>query len=191
LTDDEQRQIDAMAAGQRDAFEALYRAHKDPLLTATAILLGGDRSVAEDVLHDVFIQLVDQAASLRLKSSLRNYLMTCCLNRARDYLRRQAAHRKYLEDSVPPVAEEKNPVDGLAALEQQNRMIQLLSMLPDEQREVVTLHIHGELTFAEVADVMDVSINTVKSRYRYALEKLQQWWPDTSIKQEKNNAERT
>ncbi|MEX1233271.1 MAG: sigma-70 family RNA polymerase sigma factor [Planctomycetaceae bacterium] len=191
MTDDEQRQIDAIAAGQRDAFETVYRAHKDPLLTAAAILLRGDRAVAEDVLHDVFIQLVEQAASLRLKSSLRNYLMTCCLNRARDYLRRQAAHRKYLEDSVPPVAEEKNAVDGLAAQEQQIRVIQLLSMLPDEQREAVTLRIHGELTFAEIADVIGVSVNTAKSRYRYALEKLQQWWPTDEIEQESKDVERT
>ena len=44
--------------------------------------------------------------------------------------------------------------------------------LPAEQREVIALKIDGELSFAQIAQVMGVSINTAASRYRYALEKL-------------------
>jgi len=44
--------------------------------------------------------------------------------------------------------------------------------LPDDQREVIVLHVWGELTFLEIADLLGVSSNTVASRYRYALGKL-------------------
>ena len=52
------------------------------------------------------------------------------------------------------------------------RLQRALLALPAEQREVVALKIDGGLTFAQIAQVMDVSINTAASRYRYALEKL-------------------
>ena len=47
-----------------------------------------------------------------------------------------------------------------------------LSELPEEQREVVTLKIEGQLAFAEISQVLRISQNTAASRYRYALEKI-------------------
>lgn len=191
MADDEQRQIDAIAAANHDTFAAVYRAHKDSLLTSAALLLGGDRSAAEDVLHDVFLQLVEQASSLRLRSSLRNYLTTCCLNRARDHLKKQSTQRRHLESLAESSSSPDMPVDDAAAGEEVNRVFRLLAKLPDEQREVVTLHIHGEMTFAELAETLSISVNTAKSRYRYALEKLQKWWPDNEIEQESKDGKRT
>ena len=52
------------------------------------------------------------------------------------------------------------------------------SVFPDQQKEVVTLKIWGELTFDEIARTLDESLNTVASRYRYALQKLQSWVPE-------------
>jgi len=45
-------------------------------------------------------------------------------------------------------------------------------VLPYEQRETITLHLHGGLTFREIAEHQDVSINTAQSRYRYGLDRL-------------------
>jgi len=44
--------------------------------------------------------------------------------------------------------------------------------LPAEQREVVSLHVHGQMKFREIAEQLDLSMNTVQSRYRYGIEKL-------------------
>jgi RNA polymerase sigma-70 factor (ECF subfamily) len=52
------------------------------------------------------------------------------------------------------------------------RLQQAIQLLPDEQREVVTLKIDGELTFAQIAQVVGVGISTASSRYHYALQKL-------------------
>ena len=46
--------------------------------------------------------------------------------------------------------------------------------LPEDQREVTILHIWGELTFAQIAEVLSISLNTAASRYRYALAKLRE-----------------
>jgi RNA polymerase sigma-70 factor (ECF subfamily) len=47
-----------------------------------------------------------------------------------------------------------------------------LGALPNDQRQVMVLHIWGELTFSQISDLLDLSSNTVASRYRYALAKL-------------------
>ena len=53
-----------------------------------------------------------------------------------------------------------------------------MDRLPAQQKEVVTFKIWGELTFDEIARTLDESLNTVASRYRYALEKLKDWVPE-------------
>jgi RNA polymerase sigma-70 factor (ECF subfamily) len=54
----------------------------------------------------------------------------------------------------------------------ESNLRQSLIALPEDQRQVVVLHVWGELTFSEIADVLNVSPNTAASRYRYALAKL-------------------
>jgi len=58
-------------------------------------------------------------------------------------------------------------------------MVRLLDRLPDDQREVVSLHLHGELTLREVAETLHIPVNTAKSRYRYAIDKLREMWQST------------
>jgi RNA polymerase sigma-70 factor (ECF subfamily) len=169
---DEQQLLDAVARGDTAAFERLYRAHKDDLLTAADFLLCGDRSAAEDVLHDVFVALARRASSITLTGSLRNYLLTSCLNRARDVLkqrRRELPSHADVAERREPVSEHRIESDTADELQ---RLADDLRRLADEQREVVTLHIHGGLKFREIAEMLGISINTVQSRYRYALASL-------------------
>ncbi len=179
MSETDQDLVDLIAAGERAAFESVYRSHKDQLLTSTVFMLRGQYVAAEDVLHDVFLRFVEQSSTLRLKGSLRNYLLACCLNRARDYLRREQRHQVCHQVSMNScLSLESIPIDPAAELvmsEQQEQLSELIKRLPDDQREVITLHLHGELTFQEVAQVCDISVNTAKSRYRYGIAKLHEW----------------
>ncbi len=56
--------------------------------------------------------------------------------------------------------------------EEAARLYEALAQLGYEQREVIVLHLHGQLIFGQIAQQLDLSINTVQSRYRYGLEKL-------------------
>ena len=62
--------------------------------------------------------------------------------------------------------------------ERQKALLRSVDRLPIEQKEVLTLKIWSELTFDEIARTLDVSLNTVASRYRYALQKLKNWVPE-------------
>jgi RNA polymerase sigma-70 factor (ECF subfamily) len=68
--------------------------------------------------------------------------------------------------------------DNLEKDERQKSLLRVVDRLPDEQKEVLTLKIWGELTFDEIARTLDLSLNTVASRYRYALKKLREWLPE-------------
>lgn len=67
--------------------------------------------------------------------------------------------------------------DNLEKDERQQALLRAVDRLPDQQKEVLTLKIWGELTFDEIARTLDISLNTVASRYRYALQKLKDWVP--------------
>ena len=158
--------------GDREAFSQVYEAYVDELLTLAANLLG-DVASAEDVVQDVFVSFARTAASFRLTGSLKGYLATCTVNRARDVLR----HRQRWQPATLPDAEVldsgvQRPLDSVVEREQEEQLRLALLKLPLEQREAVILRLHGDLTFKEIAALQSVSLKTVQSRYRYALDKL-------------------
>jgi len=64
------------------------------------------------------------------------------------------------------------PAEYVMSCEESEKLQDLLARLPYEQCEVIVLHLHQGMRFREIAKALDVSINTVQSRYRYGLEKL-------------------
>ncbi len=157
--------------GDAEAVRAIYENHKNQLVALAATLLR-NAAVAEDVVQDVFVSFLRQK-QFRLTGSLRGYLATCVANRARNVLRADVQHREEpLDEGAPLEAEGLGP-DGEAIFGEENRMVaRAMGQLPYEQREVVLLHLQGGLKFAEIAQLQEVSINTVQGRYRYGLEKL-------------------
>ena len=168
---DDERLVRALARGDGRALERTYRAHKDALYSVAYHLLG-ETAAAEDALHDAFVGLACQARSLPPETRLRPYLLASVANHARDQLRRR---RGLGDDPAPLAAElthEPSPPQRLEREDEAARIARHLARLPEEQREVVVLHVYGELTFRAIADLGSLSINTVTSRYRYALEAL-------------------
>jgi RNA polymerase sigma-70 factor (ECF subfamily) len=161
--------LTAIGNGDRHALERAYLAHKDDLLTVAVYVLG-KRELAEDVLHDVFVTLARRAASIVLRGSLRSYLLASCANRARDLLRHRAREPRGAVLARPPSG--PAPVQAVEIEEERLQLVAAVARLPVEQREVLTLHIHGQLTFAEVAEQLNIPANTAQSRYRYALAAL-------------------
>jgi RNA polymerase sigma-70 factor (ECF subfamily) len=143
---------------------ALYERH-GPVLLAYALSLLQDRSASEDVLHQVFMKLLQR--DLAINGQPLHYLYRAIRNTALNYRRHHsrevelAPNGHWLES--PPGMEET----GLA-------LQSALAALPDDQREIMILHVWGQMTFEEVAAALDISPNTVASRYRYALAKLKE-----------------
>ncbi len=157
--------------GSKDALRRIYEKYKDDLL-GLAITLLRDRSLAEDVVHDVFVSFAGTVGTFHLSGTLKGYLSTCVANSARDRNRLRSGR-----DAGPDVVEvagsnSDGPMEHAIGCEESGQLQDLLAQLPYEQREVIVLHLHHEMRFREIAKALGISINTVQSRYRYGLDKL-------------------
>ena len=138
---------------------------RDMLFLAVALL--NDASAAEDVVHDVFVGFVEGIPGFRLTGQLKGYLLTCVANRARN---RNVSESRSLRSNGAQTAE--SPDVRVQLDEQVVRVERALAELPYEQREVLALRVYGDMRFREIARELQVSINTVQGRYRYAMQKL-------------------
>jgi RNA polymerase sigma-70 factor (ECF subfamily) len=143
--------------------ELLYRQHGAALLLF-ASAISGDRARAQDALQQVFLKAIENgnlSQAINKKAYLFASVRNAVLNDAK------------LQDRNMPLdiyAAWFSPPDRDYAAEHNLR--RALGDLPDDQREVIVLHVWGELTFSEIGDLLGVSSNTTASRYRYALAKL-------------------
>jgi RNA polymerase sigma-70 factor (ECF subfamily) len=157
--------------GSKDALRRIYEKYKDDLL-ALALTLLRDRSMAEDVVHDVFVAFAAGTGAFRLSGTLNGYLSTCVANCARDRNRLKAGRNAGLDGAEAVACGFDGPLESAARREESGRLNNLLAHLPYEQREVLVLHLQHQMRFREIARSLGVSINTVQSRYRYGLDKL-------------------
>jgi RNA polymerase sigma-70 factor, ECF subfamily len=171
---EDKRLVWLLKRGHREAAARIYRRHKDHLVTlATCLLI--DRSEAEDVVHDVFLAFLRSAGTFRLTGTLRGFLATCVANGARNrnkVMRRRAPGEGGVVEGPAPELERPD----LAAVfgDELRRVGEALAALPYEQREVVLLRLQGGLRFRAIAQIQEVSVNTVQGRYRYGLGRLRE-----------------
>ena len=157
----------------RKAFEEAYLVHKDRLLTL-AMGLTGERSLAEDVVHDVFASLIEEPGRLRDGKNILGFLAVCTRNRAYDLSRK----RKRMEGHATGISAslrngvDNDPVEQAALGEEQQALLGAVSRLSGDLREVVSLRVWGELTFEEIAGLQGTSKSTAHARYRGGLQKL-------------------
>jgi RNA polymerase sigma-70 factor (ECF subfamily) len=149
----------------------IYNRYKNDLLTVAMALLA-DPDAAEDCVHDVFVHFAGAPADMRASRNLRGYLMRCVANRAKNLIKRQKLQPERQTEEQDYVSEQDCPECRLIVTEESMRIFEAMAKLPPEQREVVSLYIHGKMRFREIAEQLNVSINTVQSRYRYGIEKL-------------------
>ncbi len=158
--------------GDRDALRHIYIKYKGHLLRIAAAL-SEDRNVAEDVLHDVFVSFADTVGNFRLSGSLKGYLAICIANRARDMnraLRRRSATR--LDNAQRVLPNREGPENAAISKELSQILDDAMAQLPYDQREVIILRLQGKMGFRHMAKSRCVSTNTIRSRYRYGLNKL-------------------
>lgn len=144
--------------------QSLYQGH-GAALAAYACCCGLDFALAEDVVQQVFLKLLRPAAPAPqfplayAYRAVRNASMNLLRNRHRESALPEN------ETWFVQTSSTSQPEDALA-------LQKILRDLPPEQQETVFLHVWSGMTLQEVADATDTPLNTVASRYRYALEKL-------------------
>jgi len=157
--------------GSRDALCRIYEKYRDYLLVL-AVALCHNKSSAEDAVHDVFVNFAEKITDFKLTGSLKSYLSTCVANRIRDIMKSKHGRAVPLEDDCPLVSDADEPSRTIICNEELQQLSSVLTKLPAEQREVIVLRIYGQMRFGVIAKSLNISVNTVKGRYRYGINKL-------------------
>ncbi|MBI3929529.1 MAG: sigma-70 family RNA polymerase sigma factor [Armatimonadetes bacterium] len=163
-----------LAAGRPEAVDDLFKMFADGLFHY-ALTLTRREATAEEVVQEVFLELISRPERLREVRDLKGYLLRAVRNRAFNQIRRDGREQPLLFEL--PASGDETPEETLALAEG------IEELLP-EQREVLVLKIYQGLTFREIAALLDISPNTAASRYRYALKHLKEWMKSGHREQE-------
>lgn len=161
--------------GDAEAFESLYQRHRLGLFRFVHGLCG-DTSLAEEVFQDTWLSLIRSRAEQREAVLFKTFLYQIARNRLIDHWRRLGRHQgreeAYDEGLHAPVDPGPEPEQQLALGRDRRRLQQALQALPAEQREVFLLRAEGDLELQQIAILTQAPAETVKSRLRYAIQKL-------------------
>ncbi|MGE0710710.1 MAG: sigma-70 family RNA polymerase sigma factor [Planctomycetota bacterium] len=135
----------------------------------------GDPTLAEDLTQEVWLKVIRHAGSFEGRSRFTTWVYRIARNVCLDHLRHRQRHPDLARSEGDPFALEELEAGGAPPLERASRkelaaqVADAVASLPERQREVFLLREQQELTFTEIADVLEVPRETVKSRMRYAL----------------------
>mgnify|MGYP000874469870 FL=1 len=164
----------AWAGGDLPAFQALYERHRRRLHGFLLRQLR-DPALAEELFQDVWQRVIAARAGWQPEAAFSTWLFRIAHNRLNDHWR-AARHRPPApadaEARVEAVVDGQTPETELDAFEQRRRVQHALDALPREQRDVMLLRLEQELSLEEIAQITGVGRETVKSRLRYAMDKL-------------------
>jgi len=150
----------------------LYDEHA-PALFAFLLNFTRREADARDVLQELFVKLIARPEHLAGVQNARAFLLQLAYRLAIDAHRRRSAHEAAVERAgAEPLTLFISTTDPDAAAFHA-ALTGALAELPDEQRAVVHLKLWEQMTFAEIAEALDIPANTAASRYRYGLDKLQ------------------
>jgi RNA polymerase sigma-70 factor (ECF subfamily) len=171
--------------GDVRAFEVLVQRHRKAIFNFVLRFVR-DTAVAEDMMQETFLRLVKSADAYERQAKFTTWLYTIARNLCVDQSRRQKHRRAQSLDApvgdddgaalIEMVADPSNMGQDRKAISRElaGKMQKAIAALPDEQREIFLLREVSDLQFNEIAEIVGVPENTVKSRMRYALEKLRE-----------------
>ena len=159
-----------IARRDKSAFEQLYQRHS-AMLFSLALKILGDRSDAEDVLQDTFVQIWKTADSYDdQRGKPLGWLIMLTRSRAIDRLRSRATRARATEAaSFEPRSDPPLPAQQASASETQLLVRRVIEALPVEQRTPIELAYFGGLTQTEIAQRLRLPLGTVKTRMRTAM----------------------
>ena len=162
--------------GDQNSLELLINRHKNRVYTYI-LLIVKDQQLAEDIFQDTFIKVINslKRGKYKEKGIFVSWVVRIAHNLIIDYFRKSKHLRTYSsEDGEMDVFNSKkladeNIEDILIHDQISSDVRKLVDLLPNEQKEVILLRHYGGLSFKEIAEQTNVSINTALGRMRYAL----------------------
>jgi len=165
--------------GNESAFETLLFRYKDRIFRYIQLKIK-DSTLSNDIFQDTFVKVINtlKAGNYNEEGKFLPWAQRIAHNLIIDHFRKQNKVRMISESSsfdeeysvfYKIASEEKNYLEARSYEELESQMINLIQFLPKVQREIVEMRIFQDMSFKEIADFENVSINTALGRMRYAL----------------------
>lgn len=183
----DQQLVREYANGNAAALETLVSRYKDKIYTSIFLLVK-DKYLAEDIFQDVFIRIIDTLRGGRYtdEGKFLSWAMRIAHNLCVDHFRRirrsPSIKTNDDRDIFDVLQFSEDGVDKkMMQRQSHDRVRQMLNKLPAEQKDVIVLRHYGDLSFKEIADLTECSINTALGRMRYGLINLRKMMTDKQI----------
>lgn len=173
--------IKACAEGDHAAFDILFKKYARPLTFFINQILH-NQNRAEDIFQDTFIKVLENAGKFDDRYKFSTWIYRIALNLSINEIRKrqrengrmyaQNIHNTY-RDILDTIPNKKTPADILESKDRASRINDALNHLSVSKRTAFVLKFYHHLSYEEIANIMNCSIGTVKSRIHYAVEKIQ------------------
>ena len=167
--------LSQIAKGDRQAFSRLYRKYQPRLVSYCARLLKDDIAQAADIVDDALFDVWRSADKFEGKSKPSTWIYSIARNKLISWLRKTSettldddAIMLAMEDTAP------NPEETRMEEDMRDQLLRMMNHLTDEHRDVLKLTYFEDKSVKEVADILKISENTVKTRMFYARKRLGQ-----------------
>ncbi len=171
--DEEKNAVIRLKEGNRLAFTMVYMEYHKRLYSFACHYLG-DRYQAEDAIQWLFLRLWENRQGLNEQMSLKSYLFTSLknhiLNLLRDGKREALRHERFLREKEE--TEDHDILQQLDEEELRKRLAAAISTLSPQKRKICELKLEGNLSNAEIAELLQISVNTVKFQYNQIIKEL-------------------
>jgi RNA polymerase sigma-70 factor (ECF subfamily) len=157
--------IQKASDGDKQAFQSIYR-QCVPMVYNTALGISHCREDAQEITQDVFYKAYTHLRTFAFRSSFATWLYRITVNTALNFVKKHKHLQKnrffdeaFHEDQTPPFSETEQQREELST-----HIRELLNQLNPDQRACMVLRVMQELTYKEIAQVLNVKINTVRTR---------------------------
>ena len=161
--------ISRVVSGNKSAFSELVEKHQNVLLRV-AFRYMKDTELAEDVVQESFIKAYRKLDSFEGRSSFRSWMYQITVNTAKNKLRRK--NLETVDITKVPISVEQTLDADIHAADVNGLLMAEINGLPPKQKQALLLRIFDDMSFKEVAAVMECPYDTAKANYRHAIQKL-------------------
>jgi RNA polymerase sigma-70 factor (ECF subfamily) len=186
-TTTDQQLIQRFIDGESHAMEMLVNRHKDRIFTSIYLMVK-DKYLAEDIFQDLFIRIIETIREGKYKEENKflYWAMRISHNLCIDHFRKVGGKPVIKTSDGNDIFEvinfsDPNAEENIIQAQTKDRIMKLVSQLPQEQKEIIILRHFANMKFQEISKVLDCSVNTSLGRMRYAILNLRKMIDEKQI----------
>ncbi len=159
-------------ADEHEVLEDLMQQYGSEL-KRIAFLYVQDQTECEDIIQEVFISAFKNLSGFRHEASYKTWLIRMTINKCKDYHRLWSIRNLIYKPAVKLLKKESSAEEELLGEEDAKEVVAKIAALPAKYKEVLILYYYQDMTMQEISDVLEIKLNTVKSRLLRGKQALQ------------------